>query len=144
MTKKKQPPVKPVKPEKYFILEEMEVPLYGRKFVVILTNDKKQLKKRVKDSGIHNIYAHSYLTEWDNMGRYVMVLNFDAKHNNITHGVIAHESIHITNFILDQVNVLADHDNDEAAAYLIGWVNNEAHRVIYKHGKQIHLDMNRV
>lgn len=141
MTKPKQDPVEPEKPEKYFILEEMDVPLYGRKFVVIMTNDKKRLKDRVKNFNGGSIYAHSHLVEWDNIVRYVMILNFHSKHTNMTHGTIAHESLHITNYILDEVNVVADHDNDEAAAYLIGWVNNEAHRVIYKHGKQIHLEM---
>lgn len=35
---------------------------------------------------------------------------------------LAHECLHITNMILERANVKVDLDNDEAQAYLLGWM----------------------
>mgnify|MGYP006876405293 CR=1 FL=1 len=48
---------------------------------------------------------------------------FVEKHDNP--GIIAHESLHVTNGILDKCGVWPDHKNDEAQAYLLKWVVNQ-------------------
>ena len=40
----------------------------------------------------------------------------------ITVGVIAHEAVHAAHFIFDAIGQDADNSNDEALAYLVGWI----------------------
>lgn len=47
-------------------------------------------------------------------------------------GVIAHESIHIANYIFKHANIEFDINNDEPYAYLMGWVVEEIHKAIKK------------
>jgi len=39
--------------------------------------------------------------------------------------VLAHECVHLANFILDHAGVAADHANDEPMAYLVEWLMGE-------------------
>lgn len=43
-------------------------------------------------------------------------------------GVIAHECLHATNMIMDVVGIEADLDNDEAQAYLLGYLVETIHQ----------------
>jgi hypothetical protein len=47
----------------------------------------------------------------------------------ISASVIAHESVHIANFIFKSIQADLDIDNDEPYAYLVGWIANEIDKV---------------
>ena len=44
-------------------------------------------------------------------------------------GVIAHEAVHITNYVFKHANITLDINNDEPYAYLLGWIVEEIHKV---------------
>jgi len=56
-----------------------------------------------------------------------MVLNITP---DATPGVIAHEAVHIANYVFKQCCILPDLDNDEPQAYLIGWIVEQIAGVI--------------
>lgn len=117
---------------KHFYIQETEVPIYGGVFVVILTNDTEKLKKHFPDFPNDSIYAMSKVGEWKNRRGYIVVLNF-KNIDKITHGVIAHEAIHISNFIAKDVGFTPNFDNDESIAYLTQWVVNNIYSFMKKH-----------
>lgn len=49
---------------------------------------------------------------------------------NCTPGIIAHEAVHMANYIFKQCYIQPDLDNDEPQAYLVGWLVNEINRVV--------------
>lgn len=47
----------------------------------------------------------------------------------ITPGVIAHECLHVVNYILGDSGVEVSVTNDEAQAYLLTWLVNKVHKI---------------
>lgn len=111
------------------------MPLYPYKFQVIITNDKDKLNKIIPD--FDDIYATS--CDWNNKGKrcFSIVLNFNNKRTKLSHGVIAHESVHIVNFVFDNIGAKQDFNNDEPYAYLVGWVTDQVYKFMYKKGFNI-------
>jgi hypothetical protein len=54
-----------------------------------------------------------------NDGEFVIYMKFKSKKHIST---LAHECLHVTNMILERAGVRVDLDNDEAQAYLLGWL----------------------
>ena len=50
--------------------------------------------------------------------------------NSTDHGIIAHESLHATNIILENATIQASYENDEAQAYLLQWVVNMCYKAL--------------
>lgn len=48
---------------------------------------------------------------------------------------ICHESIHAANKILDKIGVWPHHSNDEAQAYLAGYIFKETYKFLNKHNR---------
>lgn len=114
--------------ESRFYRYKVKVPLYRGYFHIVLTDSVKDYNSNYNDDYISEsdyIFGHSIFTEEvdsdSNDGCYVMVLNLWAD-KRITHGIIAHEALHITNFILNHVGSNFDDDNHEHYAYLLEWV----------------------
>lgn len=73
-------------------------------------------------------YQAERLTEM--MGR---ALGFDGDYviylRKKSLSTLAHECLHVTNMILERANVKVDLDNDEAQAYLLGWLMKKCTQV---------------
>lgn len=54
-----------------------------------------------------------------------------------THSMIAHEVVHVVNWILEDRRVKLDPFNDEAQAYLTGWVTKHVYKAAAKAGIEI-------
>lgn len=117
---------------KHFYIQETEIPIYGGFLVIILTNDTETLKKHFSDLTDNNIYAMSKLGEWKKRRGYIVVLNF-KNIDKITHGAIAHEATHISNFIAQDVGFIPDFKNDEPIAYLTQWIVDNIYSFMKKH-----------
>jgi hypothetical protein len=62
---------------------------------------------------------------WDDWQGFILVINHKNKYNPLTPGIITHEALHLTNFILNERGVLFDYENDEPHAYLLEWIIDE-------------------
>lgn len=123
---------------KMFLRKSIKIPLYAGFFDIIVMDETKTFDKLyISEFARKEIYGHSIHTglRKTQMTHFVMVLNFN---NNIpiTNGVVSHEALHITSFILDYIGQDFDHNNHEEFAYLIQWVTDE----VYKFLKQQNLE----
>ena len=122
--------------EKYIYIKEQDVPLYNGKFVIIFSNSVDGVKKHIKDFDYDEIYAHSFLTNWNETEGFVGIFNFDTDYN-ITHGTIAHECLHLTHYVAERRLFVADFLNDEPLAYLLDFFVNEVYKFAEEKGMEI-------
>jgi hypothetical protein len=116
--------------KKHTYVKELEVPLYGTQFIIVLSNDSKEVSKKLPQMEDEGLFAHAIHTNWKGLRGFVMILNFDWKYAKITNGTISHEALHIANMISDAMGVQPDFNNDEPLAYLTEWIVNEVYRFI--------------
>ena len=106
----------------------IQVPLYGQTIEIVITED---FNSGIEELKIDNdtkfnlnereaFMANQYDKIW-------LFIRLDAKP-----GIIAHECVHICNYIFQEANIKLDLDNDEPYAYLMGWVVEEIHKAIKK------------
>jgi len=116
--------------DKYFRLTEKEIPLYRGKLIVILTDDLERLRQEVPGFEGENIFAHTVYGNRNGWQGCFIILNFKAELQKVTLGTVAHEALHAAMFICDARGISVTAENDEAAAYLTGWVVDEIHSAI--------------
>lgn len=103
-------------------------PIYGTRIVVIQTDSKERAEKKY-GLDFEGAYLHAHSFWYKIIERKVdyqcVFIVFRAW--GIEKGIVAHEAFHATSFILDEMGIHADHNNDEAQAYLLGYLVDELH-----------------
>jgi len=125
----------------YLKLHEIDIPLYRGKLIIILTNDMDELQEKIPNFSAPEIYGHSIMTNWNGHQGFCVILNFDNQFQNITHGAIAHEALHISSMICQGRGINADFYNDEPQAYLCGWIVDVIYSFLSKENRQPKLDI---
>lgn len=103
----------------YYYKKTVKIPIYAGVVKIVLSNDNERIKKEFPEDYNDGDYAFAHT---DQINEYFLVLIFDVPRSKITISTAAHESLHITNFILRDKGVVADWDNDECQTYLLGFV----------------------
>ena len=124
--------------ENYLKVEKFEIPLYRGKLIVIISNCVEEVQRIIPEFNPRGFYAHTYLFNYrvdkaDGEEGYGLVFNFDHEDPPITPGVIAHESLHAVNMILDNRGVVEDFNNDEPVAYLLEWIVDRVYETMHKY-----------
>ena len=103
-----------------------DIPIYGRKIVFIACDDPYQLTKKISSWDDEVIHAHCfkevYFKKWN---AYYIIINPFKKYDRLTKGTIAHECYHCINFICFDKGIELQLNNDEAQAYLMGWLTDK-------------------
>lgn len=121
----------------YIKIKKTWIPIYHANFNIILSNSTSKIEKFIKDIDMSNPYA-SAIKHYNKGNCYSIVLNFDREDSlKITHGIIAHECLHIVNMILVDRGVLPDFNNDEPLTYLLEYITNKVHKFINKKGFKV-------
>ena len=107
--------------EEYLYLKSHDIPLYGCKLVVVLTNSKSKLNGIVK-FGDRDIYAHALYANYKGKKAFMVIFNFHDFHENINHGVIAHEAFNATYYLAEEIGFCPDVAKNEPFAYLHEWI----------------------
>ena len=113
-------------------VKTINIPIYFGHFRIVVCDNLKSAaeKLNVNTEGINldNYGAFAY-SDRNKKGfaRYSIFL-----HQDTGHGLIAHEAVHLTNFIFRDVCMELDKINDEAQAYLTGWFVEQIYKVIKK------------
>lgn len=100
-----------------------DIPLYFGKLIIVFSKDfdKAVTKLKLDTKGQSNLNGFSsfVMTKPNKKGitRYYMILA-----PKVDNSAIAHEALHVTNWILNDRHIMADFVNDEPQAYLLGWV----------------------
>ena len=134
--------------DKYFYKKEFWLPIYDRKIIFILTNNRKKLRTLYgRDFG--DLYSEELpfaetLRATKEISRIVideetivtsqkakiLILNLWYNDDKITYGTIAHECFHIANYVLGEIGYIVTGDADEPMGNLIGYIYDEVLKFI--------------
>ena len=112
-------------------MKKTMVPIYDYRFIMIESEDPAEMyqffKKVDFEFDRREIYAHAVdATVFEKGEKYIcvyLVLNTKNKFAPITHSVIAHESVHLADFIFEQIG--SNNFNDEPHNYLVEYFVKE-------------------
>lgn len=127
-------------------VKKFELPIYTENVIFVYSDSYKLVydfakSEGFKDENLDELNKPSYsgmhmeLEEDDDTGRiyrYIFVIKSKDKYNNID--TISHEITHAVAEILGGIGIKFNKKNEEAYAYLIGYLNKEFHKFI--DGKQ--------
>jgi|SRR5690606_3786968 len=111
-----------------------KIPLYPRILDIVVDKNLDKIRKfynfqnKIDDSIAHFTTNNLKYKKEKNY----RVLIFISKKDKLTHGIIAHEALHATNFILDCIGYQFNPRDDEAICYLHTWVVDEIYKLIKK------------
>lgn len=117
---------------KYLHKKVYEMPLYRGVLVIIITNSPSGVRKMFPDFDDDEVYAHSLLAGYRGKQAFVIIINPDNSYRDIKHGTIAHEAVHIANYVGMTRGFVADFDNDEPICYLVEWVTDKVYKLLKK------------
>ena len=110
-----------------------DVPIYFGRLDMVISDDFKSAADQLGiDYSGHDLALYCAFTEdegWTTDGepKYTIFLSPDCKPD-----LIAHEAVHIANYIYKNAHIKHDFDNDEPFAYLVAWVVGEIHKSLKK------------
>lgn len=105
-------------------IKTIEIPMYCGTLTMILDNDLKYVKKKYKEKSLKNFGAVT-LKDKSKYRHYVVAFTDEEHLSNI-----AHEIVHIKNYIYLDCAMKLDRKNDEPEAYLTGWLFDEIYNFI--------------
>lgn len=123
-------------------VKKFELPIYTENVIFVYSDSYKLVydfakSEGFKDENLDELNKPSYsgmhmeLEEDDDTGRiyrYIFVIKSKDKYNNID--TISHEITHAVAEILGGIGIKFNKKNEEAYAYLIGYLNKEFHKFI--------------
>lgn len=104
-----------------------EIPIYHTKLTIVFSDDFKKAIEKLKlrfpglDVSLYDAFASDQRTK---SGRLHMYVFFKP---DPTHSSIAHEVVHLVNFVFENCNIRPDLINDEPQAYLTGWITKQVY-----------------
>ena len=104
----------------------IKIPIYFGTLVIYKGNNWRKIEKKYNLKSTKGCLGFAFsLDEKNKPSQFIVCVpkKYDA-------GVVAHEALHLTNFILKERGINADYDNDEAQAYLIGWIVTEIYKFL--------------
>ncbi|AHK11358.1 hypothetical protein F132_11 [Flavobacterium sp. phage 1/32] len=105
-----------------------KIPIYFGNLVMLLVEEMEDVNEKYK-IGAKNSYASLTWTKEKKSGVNEYFIAVQRKTDN---SVIAHEVVHIVNYIFTNNGVELDRFNDEAQAYLTGWVFGKIEKFLKK------------
>ncbi len=103
----------------------IEIPIYQGKLTLILDKDLKAVEKKYKTTSLDDFGAVT-LKNKDDYRHYVVAFT-DKDHLS----TIAHEIVHIKNYIYLDCAMETDRYNDEPEAYLTGWLFDKIYNFLH-------------
>jgi hypothetical protein len=107
-----------------------KIPIYFGELHVFICNDSKLVNDKYKLNipeymfGAFEAICHQFHKKNGYLRYYIII------RENVTPKIIAHESVHLTNFIFKDRGINLDLDNDEPQAYLHGWIFESIYKLI--------------
>lgn len=101
----------------------IHIPIYCGKLTIILDKDLSFVEKKYKTKSLKDFGA---VTLKDETKYRHYVVAFEYSYGSI----IAHEIVHLINYIYLDCGIELDRVNDENQAYLTGWLFDEIHKFL--------------
>ena len=102
----------------------INIPIYCGKLTMIIADNLSFVEKKYKTNSLQDFGAVTLKDE--KKYRHYVVAFTDAKHLSN----IAHEIVHIKNYIFLDCAMELDRHNDEPEAYLTGWIFDEIYKFL--------------
>lgn len=106
-------------------IKTINIPIYRGKLTIIFDKDLSYVEKKYKTSSLNNFGAVTLKDESKYRNYVVAFEYFDGS-------IIAHEIVHIINYIFLDCGIELDRVNDENQAYLTGWLFDEIDKFLNK------------
>ena len=109
-----------------------EVPLYFGTFNIVITDVFQQALDKLKfkfdgfDPDKYGAFAHDCFDKEGYANYYIFIKP------DVSEKLVAHEAVHISNYIFRDKGIELDLNNDEPYAYLIGWIVGIIHKELNK------------
>lgn len=101
-------------------IKKVEIPIYYGNLIIIVSNDYSEVAKKFKlqkyNVELFGAFSWKERDKNDILNYYVCV---DEK---VSNHLVAHEVVHLVNFIFLEKGIELDRINDEPQAYLTGWI----------------------
>lgn len=104
--------------------KKIKIPIYQCELTIVLDRDLTRIEKKYKTKPLKDFGAVTFKDE-TKYRNYVVAFT-DANHLSN----IAHEIVHIKNFIFLDCAMELDRYNDEPEAYLTGWLFDEIYNFL--------------
>lgn len=114
------------------IKKVIKIPIYYGDLIIYQVN-KDEESFIPKDYQLDNSNAYSAYCKFKLVNGYNKCI---IVFKEVSHEIIAHEALHITNGILKHAGVFSDFDNDEPQAYLLGWVVKQIYNTVKLNEKE--------
>ncbi len=101
----------------------IKIPIYQGKLTVILDKDLSYIEETYSTVPLKN-YGAITMRVPETHGEYICA--FEYKEGSI----IAHEVVHLVNYIFEDCGVILDTKNDESQAYLTGWLFKQIEKIL--------------
>lgn len=100
-----------------------EIPIFGGRLRVIICDNIEEIEERYNLGDTSDCDAISFKTKDKNGCNRIYCMAFNKEY--FVEHIIAHESLHIANFILRDIHHISTYENDEVQAYLLTWIVKE-------------------
>lgn len=116
------------------IYKRIKVPFYSQILHIIISDDVEkeisEIKKKFELDAQH--FNFSGYSERIGQHHLLLINNKHLKNEIDVVETVCHEAFHISNFIMKRIGIKPDVNNDEAQAYLLGWIVEQTMIVIKK------------
>jgi hypothetical protein len=107
------------------IKKTIDIPIYQCKLTIILDKDLSYVEKKYGTKSLSD-YGAVTMRVPNKFSEYVMAFEY-------TKGtIIAHEIVHLKNYIYQDCSIELDRFNDEPEAYLTGWLFEQIETILNK------------
>jgi hypothetical protein len=110
-------------------IKKVQIPIYFGTLIIIISEDYKEVASKYRldlDVNCHGAFCWDK-TSKDGYAEYYICIDKDVSNH-----LIAHEVVHLVNFIFKRIGVKLDIDNDEPQAYLTGWLFSQIEKTLFK------------
>lgn len=117
--------------------KSVTIPLYGARFVLVVADDVTAARACYdKEFGTHDepddaSEALTFVT-WPHGGIFL------PRNGKLSHGIIGHEVMHLTNFLMSRVGATPDLHNTEPHCYLCQWITDHVYRQLRAWRVRVH------
>ena len=103
----------------------IDIPIYQCKLTIILDKDLSYLEKKYGTKSLSD-YGAVTMRVPDKFSEYIMAFEYNEG------TIIAHEIVHLKNYIYQDCSMELDRFNDEHEAYLTGWLFKQVETFLKK------------
>lgn len=105
------------------IKKTFKIPIYQASVTIILDKDLSYVEKRYKTQPLKD-YGAVTMRDGNNFKKYILAFEYNQS------SIIAHEIVHLINYLYLDCGIELDRVNDENQAYLFGWLFDKIEKII--------------